>query len=260
MAALEKADDTGLRPAGGSEVCDEDVAAVRILQAAGFDCAQLLSLGHGAAALRRSGVAAAELRSCGVDLAGLYGVGYSAKELLQCGYTPLELKQVGVTGAELKEIGCSARLLRDLGFQARELRAFRGRELLEMGKDAGFPPQELQSLGPQQLGELFTLQELRDAGLGPKELKAAGFHLKDLMQHGFSFPEVLVEGGFPADQIHPTASYLFRPSGATANCHAAAYAKSEKSELLLVAKLLWSKPKANASLRHVTGRYGLVIM
>ena len=28
-------------------------------------------------------------------------------------------------------------------------------------------------------------------GLGPKELKAAGFHLKDLMQHGFSFPEVL---------------------------------------------------------------------
>ncbi|CAJ1427901.1 unnamed protein product, partial [Effrenium voratum] len=133
------------------------------------------------------------------------------------------------------EIGCSARLLRDLGFQARELRAFRGRELLEMGleprelKDAGFPPQELQSLGPQQLGELFTLQELRDAGLGPKELKAAGFHLKDLMQHGFSFPEVLVEGGFPADQIHPTASYLFRPSGATANCHAAAYAKSEKS-------------------------------
>ncbi|CAJ1346989.1 unnamed protein product [Effrenium voratum] len=229
MAALEKADDTGLRPAGGSEVCDEDVAAVRILQAAGFDCAQLLSLGHGAAALRRSGVAAAELRSCGVDLAGLYGVGYSAKELLQCGYTPLELKQVGVTGAELKEIGCSARLLRDLGFQARELRAFRGRELLEMGKDAGFPPQELQSLGPQQLGELFTLQELRDAGLGPKELKAAGFHLKDLMQHGFSFPEVLVEGGFPADQIHPTASYLFRPSGATANCHAAAYAKSEKS-------------------------------
>ena len=44
-----------------------------------------------------------------------------------------------------------------------------------------------------------------------------------------SWTKFQVEGGFPADQIHPTASYLFRPSGATANCHAAAYAKSEKS-------------------------------
>ena len=54
-------------------------------------------------------------------------------------------------------------------------------------------------------------------GFEPRQLQQAGFHLKEMMMDGHCFPEVLVDGGFPVEQVAPTVYYFFSPLGATSD-------------------------------------------
>lgn len=57
----------------------------------------------------------------------------------------------------------------------------------------------------------------RPPGFPPKQLQQAGFHLKEMMMAGHCYPEVLVDGSFPVEQVAPTVSYFFSPLGATSD-------------------------------------------
>ena len=68
------------------------------------------------------------------------------------------------------------------------------------------------------LGGIFWRRCLwKPPGFQPKQLQQAGFHLKEMMMAGHCYPEVLVDGSFPVEQVAPTVSYFFSPLGATSD-------------------------------------------
>ncbi|CAE7831399.1 unnamed protein product, partial [Symbiodinium microadriaticum] len=137
--------------------------------------------------LRRAGFSVEELLSLGFEVGCCFAGGCTAKELLQAGASIQSLRKAGVPASDLKD-AVAIKELRLAGYTATDC------------LQAGETVEDLLGM------KLFTLAELRGAGVTVKQLIDAGCDLPTLKKQGFGVVDVL-QAGATVEVLLATKSY-----------------------------------------------------